>query len=223
MPIKQRARRDEDKRARRRAILDTAAKMLRRRAYADLTMAEVARHCELAKGTLYLYFHSKEALFLAALEQQLGEWFDTLAPQLSALDPSCDQRRRIAQTIASTVAARPTLSDLLAIVHNVLEQNIEAETALAFKQMLLERLRFGGDILEKALPALPAGAGLPLLLRIYAVVVGLRQLADPAPVVAAVLERPEMAPLRVDFQRELAETIHALVTGAQVQRATADA
>jgi hypothetical protein len=38
-------------------------------------------------------------------------------------------------------------------------------------------------------------------------------MADPAPTVAKVLELPEMEPLRVDFERDLGETIVHLVRG----------
>jgi AcrR family transcriptional regulator len=221
MPVKQRARKDEDKLARRRAILDAAARMLRRQGYASLTMAEVARRCHLAKGTLYLYFHSKEALFLAALEHELTQWFDDLMLGLTTLAPEPDAGpAKFAATIASTLAARPTLMDLLSIVHNVLEQNIEPETALSFKRMLVQRLAFGGAVLEQVLPRLPKGAGTKVLLRIYAAVVGLRQLADPSPVVAAVLERPEMEALRVDFEVDLTDMIVDLIVGAQARADT---
>lgn len=213
MAVKQRARKDEDKQARRHAILVAAARMIQSHPFSEITMAEVARTCGLAKGTLYLYFHSKEALFLAALEEELAEWFIDLTVRLAALDPSRDEVERLAELIASTLAARPTLNDLLALVHNVLEQNIEPDVALAFKRMLLERLTLGGRALESVLPRLAPGTGMRLLLRIYAVVVGLRQMADPSPAVAKVLELPEMAPLRVDFQRDLADTIVQLVRG----------
>jgi AcrR family transcriptional regulator len=213
MAVKQRARKEEDKQARRRTILGAAARMLQRRSYGELTMAEVARKCGLAKGTLYLYFHSKEALFLAALEDELAEWFADLTVQLATIDPQRDEVDRFADMLAATLAARPTLNDLLALVHNVLEQNIEPDVALAFKQMLLARLTLGGRALETVLPRLPEGSGPRLLLRIYAMVVGLRQMADPSPTVAKVLELPEMAPLRVDFRSDLAETIVHLVRG----------
>lgn len=218
MPIKQRARKDEDKLARRRAILDAAGRMLRERGYADLTMAEVARHCRLAKGTLYLYFSSKEAMFLAALEQELSTWFDGLLEGLAELAPEREETPRIAETIATSLASQPTLLDLLTIVHNVLEQNIEYDTALSFKKMLAQRLEFGGAIFERALPGLPHGDGQRLLLRIYAAVVGLRQMSDPSPVVAEVLELPQMQALKVDFEADLREMIVDLVRGAQARR-----
>ncbi len=213
MPVKQRARKDEDKAARRRAILAVAARLLDRQHYHAITMAEVARRCSLAKGTLYLYFRSKEELFLATLEQELAAWFDALAAELVRLPPGPDAPERFAGLVARTLAERETFAELLALVHTVLEQNIDARTALAFKQMLLERMTLGAAVVERTVPGLPAGGGVRLLLRLHALVVGLRQMADPAPVVAEVLARPEMAPLRIDFQAELAQTLTAMIRG----------
>jgi AcrR family transcriptional regulator len=213
----QRARRLEDKQARRSAILEAAAGLLGRRQYASITMAEVARHCGLAKGTLYLYFKSKEELFLATLERELVHWFDAFGAELArheALDPDTFGR-----LLARSIGARERLTDLLPIVHVVLEHNIEHGTALAFKRTLLERLSLGAQMLERVLPGLSAGAGLRLLLRIQGLVLGLEQMAYPAPSVAGVLERQELAQLRIDLESDLAEAVADLVRGTLMRSA----
>jgi AcrR family transcriptional regulator len=211
MAFKQRARKDEDKRARRAAILQTAATMLGRHQYGSITMAEVARRCGLAKGTLYLYFRSKEELFLATLERELTGWFDAFAadaPRWAPADPETFGHR-----LAHSLAERERLADLLPLLHAVLEHNIEPQTALSFKQMLRDRLQIGGRLVEALLPGLRRGDGHRLLLRVHALVIGLRQMADPAPSVAAVLRREELAALRIDFETELATTITDMTRG----------
>lgn len=213
MAVKQRARKDEDKAARRRAILAVAARLLDRQQYHRITMAEVARRCSLAKGTLYLYFRSKEELFLAALEEELAGWFDALAVELAKLPPGPDAPERFAAAVVQTLMERETFAELLSLVHTVLEQNIDVQSAMAFKQMLLDRVSGGAAVVERAVPGLPPGSGGRVLLRLHALLVGLRQMADPSPVVAEVLARPEMAPLRIDFEAELADTLAAMVRG----------
>jgi AcrR family transcriptional regulator len=54
---------------RRLEILDAAALIFARRGYAGTEIEVVARASGLAKGTIYLYFPSKEALFLAAVDR----------------------------------------------------------------------------------------------------------------------------------------------------------
>jgi AcrR family transcriptional regulator len=213
--VGRRARRDEDKRARRSAILEATAGLLGRQQFMSITMAEVARRCGLAKGTLYLYFKSKEELFLGTLEQELVQWFDAFGDELArrgALDADTFGR-----VLARSLGSRARLRELLPFVHVVLEQNIEHHTALAFKRTLARRLALGGVLLERVLSDLPPGSGLPLLLRIQGLVLGLRQMADPAPSVAAILERDELAALRIDFETELAEAVADLVRGTQAR------
>jgi AcrR family transcriptional regulator len=220
MAVKQRARKDEDKAARRRAILAVAARLLDRQQYHRITMAEVARRCNLAKGTLYLYFRSKEELFLAALEEELASWFDALALELATLPPGpdaperfADAPERFAGAVVRTLMERETFAELLSLVHTVLEQNIDVQSAMAFKRMLLDRVSRGAAVVERAVPGLPRGSGGRVLLRLHALLVGLRQMADPSPVVAEVLARPEMEPLRIEFETELADTLAAMVRG----------
>ncbi|MEM7152429.1 MAG: TetR family transcriptional regulator [Myxococcota bacterium] len=215
MAVKQRARKDEDKAARRRAILAVAARLLARQPYQRITMAEVARRCNLAKGTLYLYFRSKEELFLAALEDELALWLDSVTEALEQLpaDTDGDAPQRFATAVTQNLVQRGTLTVLLPLLHTVLEQNIDEDTAVSFKRMLLEKMGQGALGVEQAIPGLPPGSGAKVLLRLHALVVGLRQMADPAPVVAEVLTRPEMAPLRVDFEAELIDTLAATIRG----------
>jgi AcrR family transcriptional regulator len=68
---KARARQESQKLARRRDILAIAGDMIAGMPFQAIAMAEVAERAGLAKGTLYLYFPSKESLFLALLEESL--------------------------------------------------------------------------------------------------------------------------------------------------------
>jgi AcrR family transcriptional regulator len=210
MVMRLRARKEEDKLARREAILGVAATSLGRRQYARVTMAEIAERCGLAKGTLYLYFSTKEELFLAALEVEIASWFDAVGEDLAArgrTDP-----RTFAEIVARSLSTRDTLIELLPLLHTVLEQNIDGETALRFKRMLRDKLVAGAAVLERALPLAP-GDGVKLLLRTHALVVGLRQMSDPPPAIAEVLARPELHPLQIDFENELLDSLTALVRG----------
>lgn len=207
----QRARNTRDKLARRDAILEVAARVLSRSQFARVTMAQIAEHCGLAKGTLYLYFATKEELFLATLEDELAAWFDELGALL--VRRGVAGPRQFADAVVQSLAARERLADLLPLLHTVLEQNIAPQTALRFKRMLLGKVEAGAVLVHTVLPGLPEGSGRDLLLRIHALVVGLRQMADPPPALRDVLACDELAPLRIDFATALGDTITALVVG----------
>ncbi len=58
-------RKEREKEQRRNDIVDAAEKVFFSKGMRDATMDEVAEAAELSKGTLYLYFKSKEDLYLA--------------------------------------------------------------------------------------------------------------------------------------------------------------
>src|SRR5690242_13520229 len=60
-------RRKEASALRRAAILNSARTVFARQGYADTVVEDIARQAHIGKGTLYLYFPSKEQVYLAAL------------------------------------------------------------------------------------------------------------------------------------------------------------
>ncbi|MEP9351704.1 TetR/AcrR family transcriptional regulator [Xanthobacter sp. KR7-225] len=60
-----------DKEARRRAILDAALAAFSAQGFAAARLDDVARGAGVAKGTLYLYFADKEALFRGLVEEMI--------------------------------------------------------------------------------------------------------------------------------------------------------
>jgi AcrR family transcriptional regulator len=67
-------------------VLDTAADLLVRWGYQRVTIDEVARHAGIGKGTVYLHFRTKEALFLTVLLRAQHEVVATTAEHMAA-DP----------------------------------------------------------------------------------------------------------------------------------------
>src|SRR4051794_12365557 len=73
-PRKKRGRADETHKARRREeILAHAARVFAARGFPGTDVQAVADAVGVAKGTLYLYFASKEELFLAAVDQGMKD------------------------------------------------------------------------------------------------------------------------------------------------------
>lgn len=60
-------RKEREKEIRKESIIDAAQKVFFEKGLVLATMDEIAEHAELAKGTLYLYYHSKEDLYLAVM------------------------------------------------------------------------------------------------------------------------------------------------------------
>jgi len=60
-------RRVMEKKARREAILSVTRKVFFTKGFMGATMDEIAQKCQLAKGTIYLYFQSKEELYVSLM------------------------------------------------------------------------------------------------------------------------------------------------------------
>jgi len=206
-----RARTTEHKEERRQSLIEAARDLFSRRPFADITMADVASHARLAKGTVYGYFRTKEELFLAVTETEVAAWLDYLNVNLGALaSPSLDA---VTAVVCGSVSERPLLAPLLAILHSVFEHNIDEESVFRFKVGLIERGTITGSRLEAVLPFLPVGAGRRFFAMLWAVLIGVHNMTSPAPSVRRVLERPVMAPLRLDFEATLQSMVRALLAG----------
>src|SRR5579883_470498 len=66
-------KRKEETEQRRSAILDAARTVFARQGYAKTVVEDIANQAGIAKGTLYLYFRSKEQIYLATLMENCTE------------------------------------------------------------------------------------------------------------------------------------------------------
>lgn len=203
---------DQQKQARRADILRVAMQRFASTSYDALSMADIAAETGVAKGTLYLYFRSKEELFLALYEQELDDWFDELDHALTS-QQGAGSIEGLLQLVSESIAGRPAFLRLIAILHTVLERNVDHATALRFKTRLRERILHTGKLLEQNLPFLQAGQGAELLLKTDALVIGFQHLAEPSEVLRQVLATPEMAMFRVDLEQQLLSTLRTLLMG----------
>jgi AcrR family transcriptional regulator len=69
-------RREREKQMRRESIIDAAEKIFFAKGVAASTMDEIAEAAELSKGTIYLYFKSKEDLYVGIVERCMHSLID---------------------------------------------------------------------------------------------------------------------------------------------------
>src|SRR5512137_3060066 len=80
-----RAMSPEQKQERRRAILDAALQLFQEMSFEAIGINEVAKRAGVAKGTVYLYFKTKEELFLALQSEAFESWFDEMDARLTEM------------------------------------------------------------------------------------------------------------------------------------------
>lgn len=206
-----RARAAQDKEKRRQNFLEAAAGLFEAGDYSSVTMSQIAAQAGLSKGTVYLYFKSKEELFLQLLVDALEEWFAQLAQGLPMLQGQ--PVPVFAKGFVATLRARPQLTRLLSLMHLVLETHLDAASAYSFKLQLQEMMLPAGAQLETVLGLAP-GQGMRLLLHTHALTIGMHQMTRTSPIVQEVVHTaPELAPLRLDFYEELERAVEVLVRG----------
>lgn len=207
-----RAYRPDEKETRRQAILAGALQLFREVPYAELRMADLATRLGLGKGTIYLYFPTKEALFLAVLELEMGAWFAATAARLEATPVGTDPRT-VAGDLVAELLDRPLLPKLQALLHNVLEQNVPQREAVGFARFLHDQVVAVGALLERVLVDLPAGRGASYLIRFHALVMGNQLMSSRPPVVQEALREPNFGIFDFDFATVMRGTAVDLLAG----------
>lgn len=173
-----RARSTEARAERRAAILAAALRTLEQYGHAGATMDLVARTAKLAKGTLFLYFPTREALFLELLERLMEDWLVALHDAIAR-----DERRwnsaGLAGTMTDTLAARGPLAALLPL-SAALEAGVTRERLAEYRRRLLRRMFATGSLVEQRLGLARAADGVLALRYGCAIAQGLDWVDEPA-------------------------------------------
>lgn len=203
----------EAKSERRAAILAAAEALLQRDPEAGFAVGDIARRAGLAKGTVYLYFGSREEILLAVHDAQLEELFrhveQALAgPRVEASD--------VSGAVLRFLRRRGGFFRLATSCHGAFEDSVPAAAKRAHREVVAARLTLLGERIEALHPGMRAGEGLRLLMNCYAQMLGLWQLsASPLRVDAGAVAP---AALRFDFETQLAAVLTDLWNAA-VRRA----
>jgi len=88
------ARNEDDRKAKLQAILDAALDVFLEKGFAEARLEDVAARAGVAKGTIYLYVPSKQALFEALLQSGIGGPMGEIAQKVLALDGSAEEQLR---------------------------------------------------------------------------------------------------------------------------------
>ena len=211
MVIKQRAILEEDKLVRRDAILEAAQALLLERQGELASVDEVAKRARLAKGTVYLYFKTKEEIYLALHERRSLEFFDNL-DALTARFGGKTGLRQIARTWLGCFERHPSYP-LLASRCFEFEHKVDFDTLVAFRSAIAQRLDQSGTRLEGIFPELKRGGGAKLLILSYALTLGLWRLTEPTPHRERMLKQRSLDVFRMDFDAELETALIALWRG----------
>jgi AcrR family transcriptional regulator len=223
-----RARTEEQRAARRAAILEVAASMLATSRVAEFSLNELARRVCLAKSNVLRYFDSREAVLRELLGLEYDAWINAIESDLAALPPrgngsDCrqmdassqdDRIDTVARIVARTAAARPLMCELLSSATLILEHNVSAESAAQYKRRALTRADRLVRLLAEELPINDQDSQVQLAGAVNIAIGGFWPLSRPSPgMLAAYQSHPELAAYRLDFETMLCQFLAVVMTG----------
>ncbi|MFJ6087947.1 TetR family transcriptional regulator [Streptomyces sp. NPDC092369] len=220
----QRARSEEQREIRRRAILDTTAAMLDEMAVSEVSLNELSRRVGLAKSNVLRYFESREAILLELLDSARTQWTDELIERLPAeIDPDLpfgERGEQFAAVYTRSLEERRVLCDLLSAQAGVLEHNVSPEIAARYKRAAIANVSRLAAVTRAHLPEVGERSE-QLCAQAIMVAGAVWTHARPSAAMLAAYEAdPSLAALRMDFSFALRDTLATLIAGTYARIAS---
>lgn len=128
----------------RQALLDAARERFARDGYRATSVADISRDAGVGGTTAFVHFENKEALFFAAVDDDLTSLFDELGVELASLGPEGAVPDRLLATVLAIVERYPLARRLLAgLEPDVTERVLETESFAVLRRTVAELLAEG--------------------------------------------------------------------------------
>ena len=173
-----RARTNEQKSFRREQILAAAHTLLTESGYDGFAMAPLARRADVAKGTLYLYFATREEVLLALFTRYVDQWIEALRPELRAGMTDGDY----AEHFFATAYGVENLMCLIARLEQTIEHNVAIDRFIETKRTFQQQIELIAVPMSTAL-AIDVETSFALLQSLVVLLVG-TAVTDQGPNVA---------------------------------------
>lgn len=134
---------EQEKQEYRDLIFNKAIEMFDESGYGEITMSKLAKRCDIAKGTIFKYYETKETLFSGILYHEYTQWYEAELEALSKYD-SFDKESYISFTKKQTedlVDNRYRFLRLASIKRTILDKNVKPEVFLGHVQNLTAEIR----------------------------------------------------------------------------------
>ena len=136
---------DEHKRQ---LIIDTAARFFATQPFHKVRLDDIAAAAKLGKGTLYIYFDSKEDLYFALIYEGFAKLVDELRTQLAGdpAKPAVENLEAIVRALVAVAFANPHFFELMRTTGAVVPGQIEPAWRAKrqeFQQLVADTIRRG--------------------------------------------------------------------------------
>jgi AcrR family transcriptional regulator len=191
-----RARDAEQKQQRRQTLIDAGWAIYLENDGQLPSVAQISARAGLAKGTFYIYFKTKEELFVELVATAMDELFLILNTYLD--QPDATPRGSI-EVFVNAVDREAPIIKLGPILTGVLERNTEPSIIIGFKRRLVANLVKCGQKLAQRFSGVDARIAARTLMRSYAVVLGIAQILPSSQDVNTAMQQAEFEPIRLSL------------------------
>lgn len=187
-------------------IIHSALKLLQVGKFPLPSVNEVAEEAGIAKGTIYLYFKSKEEIYLSAMALHMANYMADMLGRFEAHKPCV---KVITKGFLELAEQQPKIIYLAHIAPLVLENNISDEFIVGFKKGLLEMTLHTATAIHKVY-GIPKNAAKEKFLLGYNIFIGMHQHSFPPAHIQSVLEKNDLLALQYNFSKRLSEILEKL-------------
>jgi AcrR family transcriptional regulator len=204
---RQRARLEQEKVEKRALILSSAEKLfMEQEHFNSISVSSIADNLGFGKGTIYLYFRTKEEIYLALLEREFNTWLNNIITGLKTNFGKISSEKTI-DILTGYISTHSYFMRLATISASILEKNISNEKILSYKAGLAEKILEAGSAIDEKVSGIEPGKGSLMLMRSYGIITGLWSLLEPPKSVKSILEENNLLVFKLDFLKEAKETL----------------
>ena len=136
--------------ARKEEIINACAKLYESRGFKEITLKEIGAATTLTRTGIYLYFETKEEIFLALLGREYDAWAEEMLAVMAREEAM--PREAVADALARTLTDHPRLLRLLSMNLFEMEANSRPERLAEFKVSFGASLKTVEMMIQKYLP-----------------------------------------------------------------------
>ena len=136
-----------------REILDATCRVVSRHGFQGATVDRVAEEAKIAKGTIYLYFHKKEELFKAAVEQGMENFTNQVRAEVKEVSAPLEKIVCLVEAVLELSDTNRDFFKMLLLERNLLAASPDHPEASHTLDLYLDYIRFIEETLQEAVDA----------------------------------------------------------------------
>ncbi len=146
------SRRDREKQQRKNDIVEAAESLFSEKGFKGTTMQEISERVELSKGTIYLYFKSKEELYLSVCVKGVAEFGEDLEAAASGAGGLEDIIKAVYMAYIRHSLEKPAIFRVLrdTFIEQV-RQNLSSETIEEISGIIRNWLELESGLIEEGI------------------------------------------------------------------------